>query len=94
MPRAEFFQLVLSKSADYPEKVAMVKFWHRVAVAVWSPEDTEVILGSSKHLDKAIEYRFFQPWLGGGLLISSGRLRRRSQSEQLETQTEFLPISF
>ncbi|RZF45606.1 hypothetical protein LSTR_LSTR016954 [Laodelphax striatellus] len=31
-----------------------------------------MILGSSVHLDKSTEYRFFKPWLGNGLLISSG----------------------
>lgn len=35
-----------------------------------------MILGSSKHLDKSAEYRFFQPWLGDGLLISSGETWR------------------
>jgi hypothetical protein len=32
----------------------------------------QLILGNSTHLDKSEEYRFFKPWLGEGLLISSG----------------------
>jgi cytochrome P450 family 4 len=33
----------------------------------------QLILGSSTHLEKSEEYRFFKPWLGDGLLISSGQ---------------------
>lgn len=29
-------------------------------------------MGSSVHLEKSFEYRFFEPWLGDGLLISKG----------------------
>uniref|UniRef100_A0A336M0R6 CSON009665 protein n=1 Tax=Culicoides sonorensis TaxID=179676 RepID=A0A336M0R6_CULSO len=36
------------------------------------PDDAEIILNSSVHLQKSDEYRFFQPWLGNGLLISHG----------------------
>jgi cytochrome P450 family 4 len=34
----------------------------------------QLILGNSTHLEKSEEYRFFKPWLGDGLLISSGQL--------------------
>jgi len=33
----------------------------------------QLILGNSTHLEKSEEYRFFKPWLGDGLLISSGQ---------------------
>lgn len=36
------------------------------------PRDVEVILGSQVHIDKSEEYNFFKPWLGNGLLISTG----------------------
>jgi cytochrome P450 family 4 len=32
----------------------------------------QLILGSTVHIDKSPEYRFFKPWLGNGLLISTG----------------------
>uniref|UniRef100_A0A1B0DNF4 Uncharacterized protein n=1 Tax=Phlebotomus papatasi TaxID=29031 RepID=A0A1B0DNF4_PHLPP len=32
----------------------------------------EIILNSNVHLQKSDEYRYFKPWLGDGLLISSG----------------------
>lgn len=37
-----------------------------------NPKSVEHILGSTKHLDKALDYRFFHSWLGTGLLTSSG----------------------
>lgn len=32
----------------------------------------QLILGSHIHIDKSPEYRFFKPWLGNGLLLSTG----------------------
>ncbi|XP_048760771.2 cytochrome P450 4V2-like isoform X1 [Ostrea edulis] len=52
----------------------------KLTVALYKPEYVEVILQSSKHLDKADEYRFLHPWLGTGLLTSTGskwKSRRR-----------------
>lgn len=45
-----------------------------LVVFLTDPDDVEVILNSRVHIDKASEYRFFEPWLGNGLLISSGDL--------------------
>lgn len=36
------------------------------------PRDVEIILSSHVYLDKSAEYKFFKPWLGNGLLISTG----------------------
>jgi len=44
----------------------------KLLVVIWNPEDVEVILNSQIHIDKSDEYRFFKPWLGNGLLISTG----------------------
>ncbi|KYM98168.1 Cytochrome P450 4g15 [Cyphomyrmex costatus] len=41
------------------------------------PQDTEIILSSSVHIDKAEEYEMFKPWLGDGLLITKGNKWRR-----------------
>ncbi|KAJ8667691.1 hypothetical protein QAD02_009354 [Eretmocerus hayati] len=43
-----------------------------LVVFLQDPRDIEIILGSHVHLDKSPEYRFFAPWLGQGLLISTG----------------------
>lgn len=52
----------------------VVRGWvgHKLLVGLSDPRDVEIILGSSEHIDKSDEYRFFQPWLGNGLLISTG----------------------
>ncbi|XP_038213526.1 cytochrome P450 4g15-like [Zerene cesonia] len=47
-------------------------FGSKLIVFLSDPDDVEVILNSQVHIDKASEYRFFKPWLGEGLLISSG----------------------
>ncbi|XP_057376934.1 cytochrome P450 4C1-like [Daphnia carinata] len=49
-------------------------------VSISSPELLESILKSQKLLDKGETYRFFSPWLGDGLLLSTGakwKMRRR-----------------
>jgi cytochrome P450 family 4 len=45
---------------------------HKLIVFLSDPRDIELILGSHVHIDKSDEYRFFKPWLGNGLLISTG----------------------
>lgn len=45
---------------------------YNVVVFLTDPRDVELILNSNVHLTKSSEYRFFKPWLGDGLLISSG----------------------
>ncbi|KAK7590972.1 hypothetical protein V9T40_002585 [Parthenolecanium corni] len=41
-------------------------------VLIIKPEDAEVLLTSRKNINKAFGYNFFEPWLGTGLLTSSG----------------------
>lgn len=52
----------------------------KLIVFLMDPQDVEVILNSQVHIDKSEEYKFFEPWLGNGLLISTGekwRLHRK-----------------
>ncbi|NWT69346.1 CP4V2 protein, partial [Prunella himalayana] len=47
---------------------------------LYHPESVEVILNSSKHIEKSYLYKFLHPWLGTGLLTSTGdkwRSRRK-----------------
>nr|AAO20251.1 cytochrome P450 monooxygenase CYP4G19 [Blattella germanica] len=53
--------------------IAKVWILHKLVVFIADPRDIELILGNSTHLEKSEEYRFFKPWLGDGLLISSGQ---------------------
>jgi len=67
----DIFKTVYQFSNDYPR---IVKTWigPRLLIFLIDPRDVEIILGSQVYLDKSTEYRFFEPWLGNGLLISSG----------------------
>ncbi|KAJ8727107.1 hypothetical protein PYW08_015504 [Mythimna loreyi] len=53
----------------------VVRGWlgSKLVIFLGNPEDVEVILNSNEHIDKASDYKFFEPWLGEGLLISSGQ---------------------
>lgn len=47
------------------------------------PEQVEAILSSSKHISKSNAYRFLQPWLGTGLLTSTGKGFERGMAGSL-----------
>ncbi len=55
---------------------SIVRGWlgNRLVVFLCDPRDVEIILNSSVHIDKSEDYKFFKPWLGDGLLISTGQL--------------------
>lgn len=66
------FKRVYAKSFQFD---SVVRLWAgpRLMVFLFHPDDVEVILSSQVYIDKSIEYRFFEPWLGNGLLISTGQ---------------------
>lgn len=70
----DIFKNLVEKSKDY-DKEGVVKIWigPRLLVFLYDPRDVELILSSHVYIDKADEYRFFKPWLGNGLLISTGK---------------------
>lgn len=70
----DIFRNVIEKSIPYDGE-SVVKIWigPRLLVFLYDPRDVELILSSHTHIDKADEYRFFKPWLGDGLLISTGQ---------------------
>ncbi|NP_001351145.1 cytochrome P450 4g15-like [Halyomorpha halys] len=67
----KLFKNVFSRTLEYGD---VVKMWvgPRLLVFLTNPADIELILSSHVHIDKAPEYRLFEPWLGDGLLISTG----------------------
>nr|XP_023013049.1 cytochrome P450 4g15 [Leptinotarsa decemlineata]XP_023013057.1 cytochrome P450 4g15 [Leptinotarsa decemlineata] len=69
---ADIFKRMYAKSFEYGNTV---KVWigPKLLIFLVDPRDVEIILSSHVHIDKASEYRFFQPWLGDGLLISTGQ---------------------
>lgn len=62
----------MKKSEEYKD---VVKLWigPKLVIFLIDPRDVEIILSSHVYIDKSSEYRFFQPWLGDGLLISTGK---------------------
>lgn len=68
----DIFKNVYKKSFEYG---SIVKMWAgpKLLIFLVDPRDVEIILSSHVHIDKASEYRFFKPWLGDGLLISTGQ---------------------
>ncbi|XP_060532305.1 cytochrome P450 4g15 [Cylas formicarius] len=68
----DIFKKVYQKSYEYGRTI---KLWigPRLLIFLTDPDDVEIILSSHVHIDKSPEYRFFKPWLGDGLLISTGQ---------------------
>uniref|UniRef100_A0A1A9UUN8 Cytochrome P450 n=1 Tax=Glossina austeni TaxID=7395 RepID=A0A1A9UUN8_GLOAU len=54
-------------------ETARGNLFHIIAVVITNPKDIELFLNSHKHLEKSVEYRYFRPWFGDGLLISKGQ---------------------
>ncbi|KAJ8675938.1 hypothetical protein QAD02_011724 [Eretmocerus hayati] len=66
------FRNVYKRSFEFDQ---VIKIWigPKLVIFLIDPRDVEVILSSHVYIDKSAEYRFFQPWLGNGLLISTGQ---------------------
>lgn len=61
-------------SREYKQGVVRLWIGPKLTVFLFDPRDIELILSSQIYIDKSTEYRFFAPWLGEGLLISTGGL--------------------
>ncbi|XP_037382244.1 cytochrome P450 4V2-like isoform X1 [Talpa occidentalis] len=77
----EFFQQLISYTEEY-RHVPLLKLWLGPVpvVALYHAENVEVIVTSSRQIDKSYLYKFLEPWLGQGLLTSTGnkwRARRK-----------------
>ncbi|KAL0268132.1 UNVERIFIED_CONTAM: hypothetical protein PYX00_010193 [Menopon gallinae] len=58
----------------HSEYGSVIKGWMggKLYVFFADPRDIEIVLSSQVHIDKSPDYKFFKPWLGDGLLISTG----------------------
>ncbi|XP_069699708.1 cytochrome P450 4C1-like [Periplaneta americana] len=72
LKRNEFFAFGQNNIAKY---FPMFRTWNsgKPQIHLMKPEDVEVILRSSDHIDKGHFYRFLHKWLGTGLLTSTGQ---------------------
>ncbi|EZA59842.1 hypothetical protein DMN91_001223 [Ooceraea biroi] len=66
------FRNIYKLSFEYGQ---VIRMWigPKLIVFLMDPRDVELILSSHVYLEKSTEYKYFQPWLGNGLLISNGQ---------------------
>ncbi|XP_069780622.1 cytochrome P450 4V2-like [Narcine bancroftii] len=81
-PSGEDFFLQLIEFTTQFRDQPLMKLWLGTLpyVVLFHVETVELVLSSSKHLDKSSAYQFLHPWLGTGLLTSTGnkwRARRK-----------------
>ncbi|NP_001072667.1 cytochrome P450 family 4 subfamily V member 2, gene 2 [Xenopus tropicalis] len=61
-------------------------------IVVYHADTVEPVLSSSKHMDKAFLYKFLHPWLGKGLLTSTGE-KWRSRRKMITPTFHFAILS-
>lgn len=82
----------------FPDE-GICRFWlgWKPIVMLYSPENVESILTSTSVINKADEYRFFEPWIGEGLVTSKQKkwhFRRKilTPAFHFRILNDFLPI--
>ncbi|XP_063238309.1 cytochrome P450 4C1-like [Bacillus rossius redtenbacheri] len=76
VPKHRFLEALLERNRKY---APIFRSWvgPMPVVHISDPEYLEVLLSSPKHLEKGYMYRLLHPWLGTGLLTSTGEKWRR-----------------
>ncbi|CAL1297495.1 unnamed protein product [Larinioides sclopetarius] len=79
------------------EKLFRIYLLFKPAVFFYKPESVEVVLSSSTLIDKGREYNLLAPWLGTGLLTSTGpkwRFRRKllTPTFHFTILEDFIPV--
>uniref|UniRef100_A0A8D8XRZ0 Cytochrome P450 4C1 n=1 Tax=Cacopsylla melanoneura TaxID=428564 RepID=A0A8D8XRZ0_9HEMI len=71
VPRNQLMKTWMARSLKY---APIYRSWGGplAVLHLTRPEHIELILNSSKHIDKSMVYNFLHPWLGTGLLTSTG----------------------
>uniref|UniRef100_K9ILV3 Cytochrome P450 4V2 n=1 Tax=Desmodus rotundus TaxID=9430 RepID=K9ILV3_DESRO len=85
----DFFQQLIEYTERY-RYLPLFKLWLGPVplVAMYNTEVVEVILTNSKQIDKSYMYKFLEPWLGLGLLTSTGN-KWRSRRKMLTPTFHF-----
>ncbi|XP_076762871.1 cytochrome P450 4g15-like [Xylocopa sonorina] len=70
---------IMEKGLQYNIYGPVVKAFilNKLYVFLYHPRDVELILKSTVNIEKSADYDYFKPWLGNGLLISSGEKWRQ-----------------
>ncbi|XP_064108225.1 cytochrome P450 4c3-like isoform X1 [Macrobrachium nipponense] len=71
----EFFQRCMGYIYIWNFHAPIARFWGggMAVVDLYRPETVEAVLCSSKHITKSSDYDYLHPWLGTGLLTSTGK---------------------
>ncbi|CAM6031330.1 unnamed protein product, partial [Sphagnum compactum] len=92
------YQMLKSMNYIYKNE-GIVRMWVglKPIIVLFSPETVEVVLSSTTLTDKSVEYKFLEPWLGGGLVTSSRskwKTRRKilTPAFHFRILEDFLPI--
>lgn len=92
------YHLISTLYTLFPE-TGICRFWlgWKPIVVLFSPENVEQVLNSTQVINKADEYRFFEPWIGEGLVTSKRnkwRFRRKilTPAFHFRILNDFLPI--
>ncbi|XP_029017670.1 cytochrome P450 4V2 [Betta splendens] len=74
----EFFRQIQQYTVEF-SKLPLLKLWVGPLpfVVLFHAETVETLLTNSVHIDKSYAYKFLHPWLGTGLLTSTGRKWRQ-----------------
>ncbi|XP_007517755.1 cytochrome P450 4V2-like [Erinaceus europaeus] len=85
----DFFQQLIYHSEEY-RHMPLMKLWigPLPMVALYNADNVETILTSSRQIDKSYIYKFLEPWLGLGLLTSTGN-KWRSRRKMLTPTFHF-----
>lgn len=94
----DFFNQMIEGTNEF-RHLPLAKLWLGPVpfVVLYHAENIEVVLSSSRHLDKSYSYTFLHPWLGTGLLTSTGdkwRSRRKllTPTFHFSILTDFLEV--
>ncbi|XP_037546350.1 cytochrome P450 4V2 [Nematolebias whitei] len=94
----EFFRQIVDYTQEFRD-APLFKLWVGTVpfVALFHAETVEKVLSNPIHLDKSFAYKFLHPWLGTGLLTSTGqkwRQRRKilTPTFHFSILTDFLQV--
>ncbi|CAG5059001.1 unnamed protein product [Parnassius apollo] len=71
MSHIDLFNMML----EFPKKYGyryVIKVFGRRIIHIYNVGDIEIVLSHSRNITKTMPYSFLEPWLGTGLLISTG----------------------
>ncbi|XP_056624883.1 cytochrome P450 4V2 isoform X2 [Triplophysa dalaica] len=89
----DFFNQII-QGTNENRHLPLVKVWVGPVpfLILYHAENIEVVLNNSKHIDKSYSYRFLHPWLGTGLLTSTGE-KWRNRRKMLTPTFHFSILS-